>query len=205
MTAVEIEHDTMDAAEEEDAIEPTVEAAVKPAAEPDWSTLKVKSLSKAQRQKLLDEYDAGVENEYFKLHRLKNGTMRITRRTNPLTGGASTEAKINEKYTGKRLTTEQLLLEHVLDLERKYEIMRQKHKKLKKRYNKLEDDIFDSDSDEPIEAESISRQLQDSYQEAVNERVREPAVQEPAAQESIITATFKKKPRANWRSMIRSM
>ena len=35
MTAVEIEHDTIDAAEEEDAIEPTVEAAVKPAAEPD--------------------------------------------------------------------------------------------------------------------------------------------------------------------------
>ena len=96
MTAVEIEHDTIDAAEEdiEDAIEPTVEAAVKPAAEPDWSTLKVKSLSKAQRQKLLDEYDAGVENEYFKVQKLRNGTVRIVKRTNPLSGGACTEAKI---------------------------------------------------------------------------------------------------------------
>ena len=186
-----------------------------PAPEPDidWGSLKVKNLTKAQRSKLIQDSEAGIENNYFKVQQMRNGTTRIVRRSNPLTASASTESKINERYTGKRLTTEQLLMEHVLELERKYEIMRQKHKRLKKRYNKLETDIFDSD-DEPIAAEDISKAVEPEpaatsvvdFAGALQEnpvKVKEP---ETLPQEPIITAAFRpRNGKPSWRSMITIM
>jgi hypothetical protein len=175
-----------------------------PAVDIDWSSLKVKNLTKAQRSKLIQDSEAGIENQYFKVQQMRNGTTRIVKRSNPLNNDAeSAERDINNRYTGKRLTTEQLLLEHVLDLERKYEVMRQKHKRLKKRYNKLETDIYDSD-DEPIAAEDISRAVEP--EPAVQEnpvRVKDP---ETFPQEPIVTATFKpRNGKPSWRSMIVSM
>ena len=175
-----------------------------PAVDIDWSSLKVKNLTKAQRSKLIQDSEAGIENQYFKVQQMRNGTTRIVKRSNPLNNDAeSAERDINNRYTGKRLTTEQLLLEHVLDLERKYEVMRQKHKRLKKRYNKLETDIYDSD-DEPIAAEDISRAVEP--EPAVQEnpvRVKEP---ETFPAEPIVTATFKpRNGKPSWRSMIVSM
>ena len=175
-----------------------------PAVDIDWSSLKVKNLTKAQRSKLIQDSEAGIENNYFKVQQLRNGTTRIVKRSNPLNNDAeSAERDISNRYTGKRLTTEQLLLEHVLDLERKYEVMRQKHKRLKRRYNKLETDIYDSD-DEPIAAEDISRAVEP--EPAVQEnpvRVREP---ETFPAEPIVTATFRpRNGKPSWRSMIASM
>jgi hypothetical protein len=81
--------------------------------------------------------------------------------------------------------------------------MRQKHKRLKKRYNKLETDIYDSD-DEPIAAEDISRAVEP--EPAVQEnpvRVKDP---ETFPAEPIVTATFKpRNGKPSWRSMIVSM
>jgi hypothetical protein len=179
-------------------------APAEPAVDIDWSSLKVKNLTKAQRSKLIQDSEAGIENQYFKVQQMRNGTTRIVKRSNPLNNDAeSSERDINNRYTGKRLTTEQLLLEHVLDLERKYEVMRQKHKRLKKRYNKLETDIYDSD-DEPIAAEDISRAVEP--EPAVQEnpvRVKDP---ETFPAEPIVTATFKpRNGKPSWRSMIVSM
>ena len=181
-----------------------VPAPAEPAVDIDWSSLKVKNLTKAQRSKLIQDSEAGIENQYFKVQQMRNGTTRIVKRSNPLNNDAeSSERDINNRYTGKRLTTEQLLLEHVLDLERKYEVMRQKHKRLKKRYNKLETDIYDSD-DEPIAAEDISRAVEP--EPAVQEnpvRVKDP---ETFPAEPIVTATFKpRNGKPSWRSMIVSM
>ena len=170
----------------------------------DWSSLKVKNLTKAQRSKLIQDSEAGIENQYFKVQQMRNGTTRIVKRSNPLNNDAeSAERDINNRYTGKRLTTEQLLLEHVLDLERKYEVMRQKHKRLKKRYNKLETDLFDSD-DEPIAAEDISRAVEPEPAAQENPvRVKEP---ETFPAEPIVTATFRpRNGKPSWRSMIASM
>ena len=170
----------------------------------DWSSLKVKNLTKAQRSKLIQDSEAGIENQYFKVQCMKNGTTRIVKRSNPLNNDAeSAERDFNNRYTGKRLTTEQLLLEHVLDLERKYEVMRQKHKRLKKRYNKLETDLFDSD-DEPIAAEDISRAVEP--EPAVQENPVKFTEPETFPAEPIVTATFKpRNGKPSWRSMIARM
>ena len=166
--------------------------------EVDWSSLKVKNLNKDERKKIIQDHEAGVENPWFKVQQLKNGSVRIIKRSNPLTSD-NTETKISEKYTGKRLTNEQLLMEHIIDLEKRYETMRLKHKKLKKRYNKLEMDLFESD-DEEVPAE-VSAERDEVIENPV--KVAEP---ETFPQESIITATFRKKPgKVAWRSMITRM
>ena len=211
MTTIEVVHENIienPEAETEAAVEDVEPEAAKDigaaaAVMPDWSALKVKNLSKAQRNKLIEDFDAGVENDYFKIQKLRNGSVRIVKRSNPLNADTENVGRsINEKYNGKRLTTEQLLLEHVLELERKYEVMRQKHKKLKKRYNRLETDLFESDDEEPVETETISRAVTVEPEAEV-----EPSVEaQPEKPAPIITATFRKKPvRGSWRDMISSM
>ena len=158
---VEIEHhdntlESSDDEQQEETVQDNVEVPT-PKAEVDnilnnISSKAVKQLSRDERSKLISDFENGVENQYFKVMKMKNGQIRITKRFNPLpTPDKAPEVinnKINKQYNNKLLTNEQLLLEHIFDLERKYEQMRLKHKKLKKRYNKLENDIFDDDSDE---------------------------------------------------------
>ena len=135
---------------------------------------------------------------YFKVNRLKNGSYRINKRSNPLVTDEKTAESISKKYDGKQLTTEQLLLEHMFELERKYEIMRMKHKKLKKRYNKLEDDIFESDDEQPVEPVQYGGH---EVQEPVEEPVKH--VQEPVRQaQEPPQMTFRRPQKRTWRTML---
>ena len=49
----------------------------------DWSSLKVKNLSKDERKKIIQDHEAGTENPWFKVQQLKNGSVRIVKRSNP--------------------------------------------------------------------------------------------------------------------------
>ena len=188
MTDIEIEHEEP----EESIEEPAAPEPMAPVVEDDISGLAVKQLSKAQRTKLIEAYENGSENPYFKVNRLKNGSYRVTKRSNPLLNETPEHVteRVNKRYEGKRLTTEQMLLEHVFELERKCEIMRMKHKKLKKRYNKLENDIFESDDDEPITHEVKPEP------EPVEVNYTEPAPAEPPI------TTFRRPVRKTWRNML---
>ncbi len=132
----------------------------------------VRQLSKSEREVILKQFENGVDNPYFKVHKLKNGSMRINKRTNPLTTADKAPEVINNKitkqYGDKLLTNEQLLLEHMFELERRYEQIRLKHKKLKKRYNKLETDLFDDDSDDldvrEVSSEPVDNDVENSVE-----------------------------------------
>jgi hypothetical protein len=183
-------HDSGDDEEPEVVQQEVVQPAYK------WTSKPVKQLSKSERDRLIEDFEKGTENVYFKVNRLKNGSYRINKRSNPLvTDAAEAPAKtaenISKKYDGKQLTTEQLLLEHMFELERKYEIMRMKHKKLKKRYNKLEDDIFESDDEQPVEPVQYGGH---EVQEPVEQPVRQ--AQEPPQM------TFRRPQKRTWRTML---
>ncbi len=145
----------------------------------------VKQLTKAERETIINEFNNGVDNKFYKVSKLKNGSIRITKRANPLTNNSeesladaheNVNKRIDNKLNTKRLTDNQLLLEHIIDLEKRYEVMRMKHKKLKKRYNKLECDLFEdeglADSDEPLNIKEIT---QDNAQDDVQTDVKESA------------------------------
>jgi hypothetical protein len=214
MASIEIEHAHDDESEEEtenDDEQQPAETAEHAEPAYKWTSKPVKQLSKSERDRLIEDFEKGTENVYFKVNRLKNGSYRINKRSNPLVTDATeapakTADKISKKYDGKQLTTEQLLLEHMFELERKYEIMRMKHKKLKKRYNKLEDDIFESDDEQPVEPvrEPVEHEVQEPVEQPIEQPVR--PVQEPVKQvQSRYNGeqmTFRRPQKRTWRTML---
>ena len=214
MTTIEIEHDEQlsehedehtghDSGDEQQEVEHTGHSSGDEQPAYKWTSKPVKQLSKSERDRLIEDFEKGTENVYFKVNRLKNGSYRINKRSNPLVTDATeapakTADKISKKYDGKQLTTEQLLLEHMFELERKYEIMRMKHKKLKKRYNKLEDDIFESDDEQPVEPVQYGGH---EVQEPVEQPVKH--VQEPVRQaQEPPQMTFRRPQKRTWRAML---
>jgi hypothetical protein len=211
MTNIEVEveqrltDESSDDEQQEETVQDNVEVPT-PKAEVDnilnnISSKAVKQLSRDERSKLISDFENGVENQYFKVMKMKNGQIRITKRFNPLpTPDKAPEVinnKINKQYNNKLLTNEQLLLEHIFDLERKYEQMRLKHKKLKKRYNKLETDLFD---DEPLDIKEIT---QETVNETPNEPVNEPVNETPNERMISNVRTIKRGIRKqSWRDVI---
>ena len=218
MTTIEIERDEQLSEHEEEHDEHTGHSSgdeqqevVQPAYK--WTSKPVKQLSKSERDRLIEDFEKGTENVYFKVNRLKNGGYRINKRSNPLVTDATeapakTAENISKKYDGKQLTTEQLLLEHMFELERKYEIMRMKHKKLKKRYNKLEDDIFESDDEQPVEPVQYGVEpglhSEREYEQPI-EQVQKP-IEQPVKQVQSRSngeqITFRRPQKRTWRTML---
>ena len=178
------------------------------------SSKSVKQLSKSERSRLISDFENGTENPYFKVMRMKNGSIRVTKRREPLLEDAnkaneSANQRIERKLinsSGKRLTNEQLLMEHIIDLETRYERMRMKHKKLKKRYNALENTIFEDDDElvnEPVVEDNVEEPVveKDVEEPVVEENVKE-VVEQRAETTYIPRGRGRVKQRVNWREMI---
>ena len=177
------------------------------------SSKSVKQLSKSERSRLISDFENGTENPYFKVMRMKNGSIRVTKRREPLLEDASkanesANQRIERKLpnsSGKRLTNEQLLMEHIIDLETRYERMRMKHKKLKKRYNALENTIFEDDElvNEPVVEKDVEEPVVEEpvVEENVKENVKE-VVEQRAETTYIPRGRGRVKQRVNWREMI---
>ena len=218
MTNIEVEveqrltDESSDDEQQEETVQDNVEVPT-PKAEVDnilnnISSKAVKQLSRNERSKLISDFENGVENQYFKVMKMKNGQIRITKRFNPLpTPDKAPEVinnKINKQYNNKLLTNEQLLLEHIFDLERKYEQMRLKHKKLKKRYNKLETDLFD-DSDDELDVREVTVPYNEEPVKIEQKQV-EPVVPEAVARPEVspFRTVRRSVPRQSWRSVVTS-
>ena len=219
MTNIEVEveqrltDESSDDEQQEETVQDNVEVPT-PKAEVDnilnnISSKAVKQLSRDERSKLISDFENGVENQYFKVMKMKNGQIRITKRTTPLVQDVErahevVNNKIDEKFINKRLTDNQLLLEHIIDLEKRYEIMRLKHKKLKKRYNKLENDIFD-DSDDELDVREVTVPYNEEPVKIEQKEV-EPVVPEAVARPEVspFRTVRRSVPRQSWRSVVTS-
>ena len=227
MTTIEVEYDNVkeysdgDVEEHDDVKEDVKEIVKEEVIKEEIINKPVKQLSKSERQKLIDEFENGVDNTYYKCHRLKNGSVRITKRANPLVTDVDkvhevTRNRINNKVNTQRLTDNQLLMEHIIDLEKRYEVMRMKHKKLKKRYNKLETDLFEDDSDDELNVREVvvndgvenSVETSEIHEKTVENAVQEPVehrkniVQEPV--EPVFRTVKRPVKKQTWRSIITS-
>ena len=214
---IEVEHEDANDDEIEDAEdevkeevkepEEPVKEEVKEVAEPPaYQSKVVKKLTKDERQMLIDKFNNGEEDAYFKVVKMSNGSIRITKRKTPVIQDAEQAQKEHSNTierrnrTSGRLTNEQLLMEHIIDLEKRFECMRLKHKKLKKRYNELENSIYEDvyDIQTPVQA------AYEAVEEAPAEPVEAPAEQTP---EQPTTSTFSRQRRAkrSWRDAINYM
>ena len=134
----------------------------------------VSKLTEDEKSYLINLYKNGGEDNHFKVYFYKNGTNKIVKKKQP---PQRISAKLLEKIENSKkpsLTNEQLLMEHVIDLETKFATLQQKHKKLKKYYKSLHEDIYADDNEVNITeaTESIpATQTQDNNNEQTNEQV----------------------------------
>ena len=152
---------------------------------------------KQQRLNAIDDFKNGKENDNFKVFPLKNGSYRVVKReTPPVQIENNVDSKpeptpvINQQYTN-----DQFLINHILELEKKFEKLRLKQKKLKKSHKKMKADIYDDDI-ESIDLNTVSNEVDVKNEEVVNEKIVETPVVEPTV------IRYNKAKRMSWRQML---
>ena len=189
---------------------------------PDYSTKTVKKLTADERAMLMSKFEKHEEDPYFKVMMMSNGGIRITKRKIPLNTDIKEVQKIRasaieNKYKG-RLTNEQLIMEHIFDLETRFEAMRLKHKKLKKRYNELESQIYENvdDEEKPVDEKPVDEKPDEPEPEKENLNVRIENEAQGAENEVLEQQTHEQQPeqtqqqplrrkKASWRDYISYM
>lgn len=105
---------------------------------------RVCDLSKEDENWLVENAKKGNSHEFFEVMLFKNGNHRIKLKN----GNKRSVAQKNIESKSGMMTNDQLLMEHVFDLEARLKVMEMKHKKLKKKYKGLKQDIYVDVDDE---------------------------------------------------------
>ena len=106
-------------------------------------------------------------------------------------------ASIPEKEKKVFYSDNQLLFEHVIELNAKVDKLMAKHKKLKRRYQTLQNDIYAED-DEVTVPQTIKEP--ETHNEQVNEPVHEPVHEQQIYEQQIQQPVYNK--RMNWRTKL---
>ena len=125
----------------------------------------VKKLTSEEREQIISNFKNGIDNEFYDVKTLKNGTTRIVKKknksqslSNKLISGLCpadrSSSKDNEQFVKpekKYLSNEQLLMEHIFELNTHMNKLKNKQKKLKNKYKGIKRDLYvDVDeNDEP--------------------------------------------------------
>jgi len=137
----------------------------------------VSKLTNEEKNYLINLYKNGGEDENFKVKFYKNGSNQIIRKKPE--PKYNTSKRLIEQHDEPRkphLTNEQLIMEHIIDLETKYATLYQKHKKLKKNYKALHEDIYclDDDNAEDSNAYRVAQQAEPKEEIKEIEQKQEP-------------------------------
>ena len=180
---IEVEDDNDDEKEEKEENEVLSDAKVKPK-RINITKKKTKELTEDEKKQILEDARNGIENEFFEVKSTKTGKPRIVVRRTTLSEQFIREANESQprELPRKYITDNQLLLEHVINLETSFNKLRSKHKKLKKRYNELEGYLYndnDDDDNDNDEAPKTNLSQTEKQQNNINEQPQE---QEPPQQ-----------------------
>ena len=138
---------------------------------------RVCDLSKEDENWLVENAKKGNSHEFFEVMLFKNGNHRIKLKN----GNKRSVAQKNIESKSGMMTNDQLLMEHVFDLEARLKVMEMKHKKLKKKYKGLKQDIY-VDVDEG-EAENQRAEEGGENQVSTNQPEREETKKEEVRNE----------------------
>ena len=198
MTEIEIENVQNEIVEESDVDESNVNETVEEIITP-TKKKSGKISKKQQRLNTIEDFKNGIENNDFKVYPLKNGSFRVVKRENAT---VKNEEKVETKpeimpVINQQYTNDQFLINHILELEKKFEKLRLKQKKIKKNYKKIKADIYDDDS-EPIDIETVSREVDNTNEEIVDEQPK--IVEKPAVEPQPVR--YNKSRKLSWRQML---
>lgn len=146
----------------------------------------VAQLTEDERSLIIANAKAGLDQPYFDVKFFKNGKSRIIKKKsiNPSTSQKvissrfqskpENEFSMNQETKPERkiyYSDNQLLFEHIIELNAKVDKLMAKHKKLKRRYQSLQNDIYVNDDD--ID-DVVDDTVNDKVNDTVNEKVDEP-------------------------------
>ena len=104
---------------------------------------RIDELTDSDKKILIDNARKGIDNPYFDVKLFKNGNTRICKKKKPTVSNQaviSNGERTVKNQSGEQkvyMTDNQLIWEHLFELETKYNNLYRKHKKLKSRYNDL--------------------------------------------------------------------
>ena len=153
---------------------------------------KVKDISKLtleERAKIISDARNGIPSEHYDVIVLKNGNTRIVKKkikTPSLSNRLINEQK-QEVNNSKKLymSDNQLMMEHIIELNNQVNKLANKHKKLKKKYRALKHDIYEEDIEQENEKGTsfgLERSSSIRLQEPQSKE-QQPPSQEPQSQE----------------------
>ena len=136
----------------------------------------VVDLTDDERALIVANAKAGLDQPNFNVKFFKNGKYRIVKKkaTTPTVSQkaiTSTPPKETEKKV--YYSDNQLLFEHIIELNAKVEKLMAKHKKLKRRYQSLQNDIYidDNESNEPVDVK-VDEKVDDKSNEHVDVKLK---------------------------------
>lgn len=155
---------------------------------------KVDELTEQEKAQLISDAQHGKENEYYHVKLFKNGKTKISLKKQSKAQQLiqSNESNVEKVLTptSRYLTDNQLLFEHIINLETQYNKLHAKHKKLKRRYNDLEGYLYANDSDSDEEEKRSERTLSPSgepkkAQKTIQEQIQPEPIPASQQQQSI--------------------
>ena len=163
---------------------------------------RIDELTDEERKILIENERAGIKNPYYNVKLFKNGNVRICKAKKPtlsqqvISNNGEREIKNTNGDNRKvYMTDNQLMWEHIFELENKYNTLYTKHKKLKAKYN----DLYIEDDDLISRQNSVYEQMQQKQEPVYEEQEQEPVYEEQTQQPQ---PTYQNIKRNNWRSML---
>ena len=156
---------------EVESLEKSIEEEINKPTERLISARRVCDLSKDDEDWLVEDAKNGGTHEHFDVKLFKNGNHKICLKRNK-----SSVAQKNIETKGQMMTNDQLLLEHVIDLEARFKAIEMKHKKLKKKYKNLKQDLYidvddDDDGKQQIK-EDVKKESENNIESETKRRER---------------------------------
>ena len=172
---------------------------------------KVKDISKLtleERAKIISDARNGIPSEHYDVIVLKNGNTRIVKKkikTPSLSNRLINEQK-QEVNNSKKLymSDNQLMMEHIIELNNQVNKLMTKQKKLKKKYKTLKYDIYEDVDENQITQEPKQEQIKQEPTQEPTQETKQDVTQDTAQdiKPSYRTAGIRVLPQKGWRSYI---
>ena len=155
----------------------------------------IDQLTDLEKQTIIQNARNGIDNQYYSVKLFKNGNTRICKKKKPAVSESIVNSGGKREVQGQQVyfTDQQLIWEHLFELERNYAKLYGKHKKMKARYNDLiyePEDVIKPEIHEDVKPE-IKEDIK-PIEEVKPEVHKEPQIQSKPQQIK----------RGNWRSQL---
>ena len=147
---------------------------------------RIDELTDEDKKVLINNARSGIDNPYYTVKLFKNGNTRICKKKKNSISKEAVESNgertIKNQNSDKKvyMTDNQLIWEHLFELENKYNTLYRKHKKLKSKYNDL---YIEDDTSYGVKPED--EQQPDIKDDVKNEQQQQPEVKDEQQQQQL--------------------